>query len=78
MKHTVDQAVLRISDKCDKEFMCQADCNGRLCKIKPIELEYFTLLLCLEKAPCSYKIEIEQAKICNCPTRAVIFEKYND
>jgi len=76
MKYVVDRITLRITTKCNKDFICQTDKPNNLCKIEVRKFNFVISIHCLEKAACNYKISIGNAIVCGCPARAELYKKY--
>jgi len=77
MQYPVDRLTLRITTRCNKDFICQSDKQKELCKIEVRKFNSITSILCLEKKPCNYQLSVGFSNVCGCPTRSELFKKYN-
>ena len=76
MIYSVDRITQRITTKCAKDFICQSAKSKNMCKIEVRKFNFVTSIHCLGEEPCSYKISVDFAKVCGCPTRAELYKKY--
>ena len=61
---------------CEKNFECLKSNMPVYCKVENCVSKKVHFVKCLDNSHCSYKMTFGSSKICTCPTRKEIFNKY--
>jgi len=77
MKFVIDDCILERTIHCVKNFEC-LESKDSSCVLKDVEccVDGKVLFLNCDEM-CRYKMTFGNSRICNCPTRKAIFNKYN-
>jgi hypothetical protein len=77
MKRQVSEESINATTLCDKGFSCLERDMDDLCKIG-IRFNGDALVIkCQDKISCPYRISKDSDKLCSCPTRRELFDKYS-
>lgn len=76
MKMEIGQDVIQRTSKCEKDFRCLSGYTGHLCRILCYMKEDIYFVKCMEKVDCAYLETHEKTRLCNCPVRKEIYQRY--
>jgi hypothetical protein len=74
----ITEKIIKETTKCVKNFECLKNENHTCITSKGIRsIDSKLLFVECNDGPCNYKLNFGYSKICNCPVRIEIFDKYN-
>lgn len=79
MKHEIEDNIVRLTDKCQRNHVCLTGEGGLYCKVAVLMRgrdEEIPLLDCPEEIECPYCQSFGESYICNCPVRKEVFKRY--
>ena len=79
MRFEIDEATVRRTQKCEKEFVCLKGEGGLYCKVTDIMTgtgREAALVECPGFFLCAYRESYGETDICECPVRIEIARKY--
>jgi len=76
MKFEVDEAVIKATTRCEKDFAC-LECEEKVyCPVEACLMHRVHFVKCLHDKPCAYKVRVDRSPVCTCPVRKEIFRRY--
>jgi len=76
MKFQINEETLKATTRCMKGFSCLEGDRSDLCRVTQSVIGDVIFIECHEPY-CTYKLDYGNSKICTCPTRRQIYNKYN-
>jgi hypothetical protein len=74
---TVSQEILKQTTICRKDFCCLSDTTNNLCKVERALGAEPILFLCKEEKPCcDHTWAFGRGRICSCPVRKELNQRY--
>jgi len=76
MPYKIDNTVMNITTKCDRDFSCLAGDDGCICEIIDKVGKRVTFVS-YRQVICNYRMQFGGSYLCQCPTRAELNDKYD-
>ena len=72
----IDDAIIKKTTRCNKDFSCLSDNRKELCRVTRTVENKVHFVECHDTESCSYRLAFGESFFCTCPVRKDIYDTY--
>jgi len=75
MNYKIDNSIMNLTTKCDRDFSCLSGENDCICKIID-KVGKRVAFVSYRQVACNYRMQFGSSYLCQCPVRAELNDQY--